>query len=45
VARQPRDFVFPISTALGMGLLRRLPGWAFDHCMDRVGPRALTTEF
>jgi short-subunit dehydrogenase len=45
VVRRPRDYTFPISTALGMGLLRRLPNRVFDACMDHVGPRALTTEF
>jgi short-subunit dehydrogenase len=41
----PRDETFPLSAALGMGLLRRLPGPIFDWVMDRVGPEALTTEF
>jgi short-subunit dehydrogenase len=45
VVRRPRDYVFPLSAKLGMGLLRRLPNRVFDHCMDQAGPRALTTEF
>jgi short-subunit dehydrogenase len=45
IVRQPRDATFPLSAALGMGLLRRLPGRVFDWVMDRVGPQALTTEF
>jgi short-subunit dehydrogenase len=45
VERRPRDYTFPPSAALGMGILRRLPNWAFDLLMDRAGPRALTTEF
>jgi short-subunit dehydrogenase len=45
IERRPRDYVFPASTALGMGLLRRLPNRVFDWMMDRVGPEALTTEF
>jgi short-subunit dehydrogenase len=45
VIRQPRDYTFPLVAKLGMGLLRRLPNRVFDHCMDRAGPRALTTEF
>jgi short-subunit dehydrogenase len=45
IARRPRDIVFPFSAALSMGLLRRLPGWAFDRLMDHVGPEALTSEF
>ena len=45
VERRPRDLVFPPSAAVGMGLLRWLPRWAFDRIMDQAGPRALTTEF
>jgi short-subunit dehydrogenase len=45
VAGRPRDAVFPLSASLGMGLLRRLPGFLFDRLMDRLGPEALTTEF
>jgi short-subunit dehydrogenase len=45
VVRRPRDYVFPLSARLGMGLLRRLPSLLFDYVMDRAGPRALTTEF
>jgi short-subunit dehydrogenase len=45
IDRRPRDYVFPRSTALGMGLLRRVPNRVFDWMMDRAGPRALTTEF
>lgn len=45
VLRRPRDSTFPLSAAVGMGLLRRLPNRLFDRCMDQAGPRALTTEF
>lgn len=45
VLKRPRDYTFPLSTRLGMGLLRRLPNRLFDFSMDRAGPRALTTEF
>ncbi len=45
IIRRPRDFVFPLSTAFGMGLVRRLPNSLFDWMMDRAGPRALTTDF
>ncbi len=45
IEKKPRDYVFPLSARLGMGLLRRLPTWGFDYCMDKAGPRALTTEF
>ena len=45
IERRPRDLVFPASARFGMGLLRRLPGWAYDRMMDQAGPRALTTEF
>lgn len=45
IDRGPRDFVFPFSARVGMGLLRRLPNRLFDWTMDRAGPRALTTEF
>jgi short-subunit dehydrogenase len=45
IERRPRNHVFPWSTKLGMGLLRRLPDRVFDWMMDRAGPRALTVEF
>jgi short-subunit dehydrogenase len=45
IVHRPRDATFPLSAALGMGLLRRLPGRIFDWVMDRAGPEALTTEF
>lgn len=45
IRRRPRDHVFPLDARLGMGLLRRLPNWAYDRMMDHAGPRALTTEF
>jgi short-subunit dehydrogenase len=45
VLRRPRDYTFPLATALGMGLLRRLPNTLFDLAMDDAGPKALTTEF
>jgi short-subunit dehydrogenase len=45
IVRRPRDSVFPLGTAIGMGLLQRLPNRVFDWMMDRAGPRALTTEF
>ncbi len=45
VVRRPRDLVFPLSAALGMGFLRRLPCRLFDALMDYTGPRALTSEF
>jgi short-subunit dehydrogenase len=45
VVRRPRDYTFPPSTALGMGILKRMPGRVFDWMMDRAGPRALTSEF
>ena len=45
VLKRPRDYTFPFSTALGMGLLRRLPNALFDMAMDDAGPKALTTEF
>jgi len=45
VERRPRDYTFPLSAALGMGLIRRLPNRIFDRMMDQAGPRALTTEF
>jgi len=45
VVRRPRDYTFPWATALGMGLLRRMPNRVFDWMMDRAGPNALTTEF
>ncbi len=45
VERRPRDYAFPIGTAVGMGMLRRLPNRLFDWMMDRAGPRALTVDF
>jgi short-subunit dehydrogenase len=45
IERKPRDFVFPLSTRLGMGFLRRLPDRVFDAMMDRAGPRALDIDF
>jgi short-subunit dehydrogenase len=45
IVRRPRDAVFPLSAAFGMGFLRRMPGRVFDWLMDRVGPDVLTTEF
>jgi short-subunit dehydrogenase len=45
VVRRPRDYTFPFSAALGMGVLRHLPNRLFDRVMDQAGPRALTTEF
>jgi short-subunit dehydrogenase len=45
VLRRPRDYTFPLSTALGMGVLWRLPSFLFDRLMVYAGPRALTTEF
>jgi short-subunit dehydrogenase len=45
IVRRPRDTCFPLSAALGMGLVRRLPGRVFDWLMDRAGPDVLTTDF
>ncbi len=45
VETRPRDYIFPASARLGMGFLRRLPPRAFDYCMDKAGPEALTTPF
>lgn len=45
VERRPRDYTFPLSAKLGMGVLRRLPSFLFDRIMDQAGPRALTSEF
>lgn len=45
IERRPRDAVFPLSIALGMGFMRSLPGRVFDWMMDNAGPTALTTEF
>jgi short-subunit dehydrogenase len=45
IDRRPRDFAFPMGTALGMGLLRRMPNRVYDWMMDRAGPEALTVEF
>lgn len=44
IARRPRDYAFPLATALHMGLIRRLPNWAFDRLMRWVGPQALSPE-
>ncbi|MEW4568188.1 SDR family NAD(P)-dependent oxidoreductase [Tautonia sp. JC769] len=45
IERRPRDFVFPLGTAVGMGFLRRMPGRVYDWMMDRAGPEALTVDF
>ena len=45
IERRPRDYAFPLSAAVGMGILRRMPNWMFDRCMDHAGPRALTSDF
>lgn len=45
VERRRRDYVFPLGTALLIGLLRRMPNRVFDWMMDRAGPEALTAEF
>jgi short-subunit dehydrogenase len=45
IEKRPRDYVFPMATALGMGLLRRMPCRVYDWMMDRAGPEALTVEF
>lgn len=45
IEKRPRDYVFPLGTALGMGLLRRMPCRVYDWMMDRAGPEALTVEF
>jgi short-subunit dehydrogenase len=45
IEKKPRDYVFPLSTALGMSFLRGVPNWFFDWMMDQAGPKALTTEF
>lgn len=45
IDRRLRDYTFPLSAALGMALLRRMPNPIFDWMMDRAGPEALTTEF
>lgn len=45
IIRRPRDYVFPLSTAIGMGFLRSVPNRVFDWMMDRAGPQALTTDF
>lgn len=45
IARRPRDYVFPFTTALGMRFLRAMPNWLFDWMMDRAGPRALRVDF
>ena len=45
IENRPRDYVFPLSTRLGMGFLRRSPNFLFDWMMDQAGPKALTTEF
>jgi short-subunit dehydrogenase len=45
IVRRPRDATFPLSAAFGMGIVRRLPGLAYDWMMDRLGPEALTSEF
>jgi short-subunit dehydrogenase len=45
IEKKPRDYVFPFSTAMGMGFLRGVPNWFFDWMMDQAGPKALTTDF
>lgn len=45
VLRQPREYTFPWSTALGMAFLRATPHAIYDWMMDRAGPRALLKEF
>ena len=45
IEKKPRDYVFPFSTALGMGFLRASPNFLFDWMMDKAGPKGLTTEF
>jgi short-subunit dehydrogenase len=45
IVKRPRDYTFPLGTAIGMDILRRLPNRLFDWVMDRAGPRALTSEF
>jgi short-subunit dehydrogenase len=45
IEKRPRDYVFPFSTRLGMGFLRRSPNFLFDWMMDQAGPKALTTDF
>lgn len=45
IRKKPRDCVFPLSAAIGMGFLKRLPNSWFDRAMDQAGPNALTTEF
>ncbi len=45
IERRPRNYVFPLGAALGMGLLKRLPDCVFDWMMDRAGPKALTVDF
>ncbi len=43
--RRPRNCVFPLSTAVGMAVLRMMPDRVFDWVMDRAGPRALDRDF
>ena len=45
VLRRPRNCVFPFSTRLGMTFLKIVPDRVFDWIMDRLGPKALTTDF
>jgi short-subunit dehydrogenase len=45
VERRPRNLCFPLTTALGMHILHRLPDCVFDWLMDHAGPRALTVDF
>jgi short-subunit dehydrogenase len=45
IRKRPRDYAFPLSTALGMAVLRHLPNRMFDRMMEQAGPQALTTEF
>jgi short-subunit dehydrogenase len=45
IERRPRDYAFPLGTAIGMAVLKRMPNRLFDWLMDREGPRALNIDF
>jgi short-subunit dehydrogenase len=45
IEHRPRDYAFPLSTGIGMNILRRMPNRLFDRMMDRAGPRALDIDF
>lgn len=45
ILKRPRDYTFPLTTALGMKFLRGLPNILFDLAMDDAGPKALTSDF